>query len=63
MPEDCRYERALTTALAIIHELAARPGMSRPEMLSTITFRILCAMHQVGEPPPSRRACFDPSVN
>ena len=63
MTEDCRYEAALTTALAVIHELSRRPGMSRPEKLSTITFLILSAMRRVEEPPPKRRPCFDPSIN
>jgi hypothetical protein len=63
MPDDNRYEAALTTALAIIHELSTRPGMSRPQMLSTITFRILRAMHRIEDHPRKRRQCVEPSVN
>jgi hypothetical protein len=63
MPEDGRYEAALTTALAIIHALTTRPGMSRPEQLSTVTFIILNTMHAVEEQPPERRLYPQPSIN
>jgi hypothetical protein len=47
MPDDSRYEAALTTALDIIHKLASRPGMALPEQLSIVTFSILRAMDEV----------------
>jgi hypothetical protein len=63
MPEDCRYEAAIATALAVIHELSRRPGMSRPEQLSTITFLILDALRRVEAPPPPTRLYTQPSIN
>ncbi len=62
MPDDNRYETALQTALAILRELAARPEMSPPEKLSTLTFTILHTMRQVEEQRPGG-PCSRPSVN
>jgi hypothetical protein len=50
MADDSRYEAALQTALAVLHALSTRPGMSRPEKLSTVTFIILQAMRQPDHP-------------
>lgn len=47
MRDDSRYEAAFATASSIIHELTTRPHMSRPEKLSTVTFIVLHAMHEV----------------
>ncbi len=47
MSDDSKYETALTTALAIIHELTTRPDMTPPEKLSTVTFGILHAMGHI----------------
>jgi len=63
MPEDCRYEAALSTALAVLGELAKRPGMSRPEKLSTVTFIILDALRRVEEQRPGQRLWLEPSIN
>lgn len=56
MADDSRYEMALQTALAILHELATRPGMSGPEKLSAVTFTVLRTIHEAEESPP-RRVC------
>lgn len=61
MPDDSRYEEALQTALAVLHALSTRPGMSRPEQLSTVTFIILEAMQQPNH--PAAGIGFKPSVN
>ncbi len=63
MLDDSKYETALTTALAIIHELTTRPDMIPPEKLSTVTFIILRAMREVEEQRPGRRLCPESSIN
>jgi hypothetical protein len=46
MPDD-RYDAALALASAVLGELEARPEMSQPEKLSTVTYTILRAMGQM----------------
>ncbi len=62
MPDDSRYEAALATALAIVHELAARPDMPRPAKVSTVTFIVLHAMREVEERRPGLLGS-EPGVN
>ena len=61
MPDDSRYEVALTIAMAIIHELTSKPGMARHERLASVTFSILQAMDSVDE--QRRRHTPQPSIN
>ncbi|APW58640.1 hypothetical protein [Paludisphaera borealis] len=52
MPDAGRYEAALAAAIAILHELAARPELERPARLSIVTFTILDAMNRLQEQQP-----------
>jgi uncharacterized protein (UPF0147 family) len=63
MPDDSRYEAALTTALAILDELTRKPRMPRHERLACVTYSILEAMDRVEEQRPGRRIGPEPSVN
>ena len=63
VPDDGRYAVALNAASALLHELAARPDMTPPEKLSTVTFGILHALREVEEQRPGRRVCREPGVN
>ena len=62
MADDRRYETALSTALAILHELAARPGMLGPQQLSTVTYLILRVIPEAEGPRPVP-PCFEPGDN
>jgi hypothetical protein len=62
MPDDSRYEAALTTALAILDELTARPDMPGPAKVSTVTFIVLRAMREVEERRLGR-LCPEPGIN
>lgn len=63
MAEDGGHETAaIRAALAIIHELARRPGMSRHEKLDAVSSLVSRAMDQAGQRRPVRR-WPEPSVN
>ena len=49
MPEDFRFEAALSAALSVVHTLSLTPRMPRQQELATVTYAVLEAIRQVEE--------------
>jgi hypothetical protein len=67
MPEDLRYEAALAAGMAILGQLAGKPGLEYPAQLSIVTYAILDAMDRLESgaarmPLPPAAGCSRPEL-